>query len=113
DRVWINRDRQVTGPIRDKYDGMSCSPGLATSREVRVAAGLRQVFEDATIYWAEGPGAYALDGDVLAFYKDEGGPAGSLGFPTSDVRKMKNGNLRASFEHGVITCRPDGSCSVS
>jgi len=49
----------------------------------------------------------------LAFYKDRGGPAGSLGFPTSDVRTMANGNFRASFEHGVITCRPDGTCSLS
>jgi uncharacterized protein with LGFP repeats len=92
---------------------MNCSPGLATSRQVRVAGGLRQVFEDATIYFADGPGGHALDGVVLAFYKDRGGPGGSLGFPTSDVRTMANGNLRASFEHGVITCRPDGSCSVS
>jgi uncharacterized protein with LGFP repeats len=50
---------------------------------------------------------------VLARYFDEGGPAGHLGFPTSDVRRLKNGNLRASFESGVITCEPDGSsCQV-
>jgi stage II sporulation protein D len=113
DRVWINRDRQVTGAIRSKYDAMNCSPGLATSRQVRVAGGLRQAFEDATIYSSDATGAYALDGAVLDSYKDEGGPSGSLGFPTSDVRTMDNGNLRASFEHGVITCRPDGTCSLS
>jgi uncharacterized protein with LGFP repeats len=50
---------------------------------------------------------------VLARYFDEGGPAGHLGFPTSDVHRLKNGNLRASFERGVITCDPDGSsCQV-
>ncbi len=113
DRVWINRNRQITGQIRLAYDALNCSPGLATSRQVRVAGGLRQAFEDATIYFAEGTGAHELDGVVLAFYKDQGGPAGSLGFPTSDVRKMENGNLRASFEHGVITCRPGGSCGVT
>ena len=44
----------------------------------------------------------------------KGGPAGHLGFPTSDVRKLENGNLRASFEGGVITCDPDGSsCTVT
>ncbi|MGE5460613.1 MAG: SpoIID/LytB domain-containing protein [Solirubrobacterales bacterium] len=113
DRVWINRDRQVTGDIRVKYDAMNCSPGLATSRQVRVAGGSRQVFEDSTIYFADGPGAHALHGSVLTFFKEHGGPGGSLGFPTSDVRRMANGNERASFEHGVITCRPDGSCTRS
>lgn len=113
DRVWINRDRQVTGAIRSKYDALNCSPGLATSRQVRVAGGLRQAFEDATIYTSDATGAHALDGVVLDSYTDEGGPSGSLGFPTSDVRTMDNGNLRASFEHGVITCRPDGTCSLS
>ncbi len=113
DRVWINRDRQVTGAIRDKYDAMGCSPGLATSRQVRVAGGLRQSFEDATIYASDATGAHALDGVVLAFYKERGGPAGNLGFPTSDVRTMANGNLRASFEHGVITCSPGGDCWVT
>ena len=50
---------------------------------------------------------------MLDAYLAEGGPAGHLGFPTSDVHKLQNGNLRASFEGGVITCDPDGSsCRV-
>ena len=113
DRVWINRDRQIVGPIRDRYDALDCSPGLATSRQVQVAGGLRQTFEDATIYHSDATGAHALDGVVLDFYQREGGPAGSLGFPTSGVRRMKNGNVRASFQNGVVTCQPDGACSVS
>ena len=45
------------------------------------------------------------------FSPQGGGPAGTLGFPTSDVQTLQNGNRRAHFEHGVITC--DGSnCSV-
>jgi len=113
DRVWINRNRLVVGPIRDKYDAMNCAPGLALSRQVAVAGGKRQVFEDATIYHSDATGARALDGPVLEVYLDNGGPGGSLGFPTSDVRKQPNGNLRVSFERGVITCRPNGTCSVS
>lgn len=113
DRVWINRDRQITGEIRDKYDALECSPGLATSRQVRVAGGRRQAFEDSTIYWSDATSARSLNGAVLTFYKQEGGPAGDLGFPTTDVRTMKNGNTRARFEHGVITCKPDGSCWIS
>lgn len=113
DRVWINRDRQVTGPIRNRYDAMGCSPGLPLSSQVGVAGGLRQAFETATIFYSDATGASALDGVVLAFYRSNGGPRGDLGFPTSDVRVLPNGNLRASFERGVITCRPNGSCSIS
>jgi SpoIID/LytB domain protein len=104
DRVWINRNRQVTGPIRTKYDALGCSPGLPTSRAVAVAGGLRQTFGSATIYFHDGAGAHVLRDPVLAFYKSEGGPGGPLGFPTTDVRRLPNGNLRASFEHGRITC---------
>jgi hypothetical protein len=111
DRVWIDKNRQITGEIRLKYDALGCSPGLATSRQVQVAGGLRQAFEHDTIYFKDGLGAHALRDPVLAFYLDKGGPGGKLGFPTSDVRRLANGNLRASFEHGTITCT-DAACRV-
>jgi SpoIID/LytB domain protein len=109
DRVWINADRLVTGEIRTKYDALGCSPGLATSRQEPVAAGLRQTFEQATLYFSEATGAHSLSGPVLDRFRSKGGPGGRFGFPTSDVHRLANGNLRASFEHGRITCRPDGS----
>jgi SpoIID/LytB domain protein len=113
DRVWINSNKLVTGVIRAKYDALGCSPGLPKSRQVSVAGGKRQAFAEGTIYASDATGAHELHGPVLDRYKDEGGPGGSLGFPTTDVRKLKNGNLRARFEHGVITCQPDGSsCTV-
>lgn len=113
DRVWINRDRLVVGEIREKYDAMNCSPGLPMSRQVPVAGGLRQTFEDATIFSSPATGAHALDGAVLAFYQARRGPSGRLGFPTTDVRTLPNGNARAAFERGVVTCRPDGSCWIA
>jgi SpoIID/LytB domain protein len=114
DRVWINTNKLVTGAIRERYDALGCSPGLPTSRQISVAGGLRQAFEDGTIYHSDATGAHELHGPVLDRYQDEGGPGGSLGFPTTDVRTLANGNLRARFENGVITCRPDGSsCTVA
>jgi SpoIID/LytB domain protein len=111
DRVWINANRLVTGAIRDKYDQLGCSPGLPTSAEVGVAGGRRQNFQDGVIYFFDATGAHELHGPVLVHYRKRGGPAGSLGFPTSDVQKLQNGNQRANFQHGTITC--DGSnCSV-
>ena len=112
DRVWINANRSVTGEIRAKYDGLGCSPGLPTSRQVSVAGGERQKFEDGTIYHSGSTGAHLLRGLVLNRYLSKGGPAGRLGFPTSDVHRLENGNLRASFERGVITCN-DSSCTVT
>jgi uncharacterized protein with LGFP repeats len=79
---------------------------------VSVAGGLRQTFEAGTIYFAEGAGAHELHGAVLDFYQSKGGPGGSFGFPTTDVRRLANGNLRASFEHGTITCT-ESSCRRS
>jgi len=113
DRVWINSNKLVTGAIRDEYDALGCSPGLPKSGQVSVAGGLRQAFEAGTIYWWEPTGAHGLQGPVLDRYRDEGGPAGALGFPTTGVLALANGNLRARFQAGVITCRPDGSsCTV-
>jgi stage II sporulation protein D len=111
DRVWINSNRLVTGAIRDKYDKLGCSPGLPTSAETGVAGGRRQKFEDGVIYFSSATGAHELHGAVLVEYRQRGGPGGSLGFPTSDVQRLRNGNRRAHFEHGVITC-DDSNCSV-
>jgi SpoIID/LytB domain protein len=112
DRVWINADRRIVGAIRRKYDALNCSPGLAMTQQLHVSGGLRQRFEDATIYFSEGTGAHELHGPVLSQYVDVGGPGGRLGFPVTDVRRLSNGNLRAGFEHGVITCS-DSRCRVS
>ena len=113
DRVWINSNRLVTGTIRDKYDALGCSPGLPTSKQASAAGGFKQAFEQGTIYSSDATGTHELHGPVLDRYKDEGGPGGALGFPITDVRKLKNGNVRARFQDGVITCQADGSsCSV-
>jgi len=114
DRLWINVNRHVTGAIRAKYDGLGCSPGLPTSRQVSVAGGQRQKFEDGMIFHSASAGGHFLRGLVLNRYLDKGGPGGRLGFPTSDIHRLENGNLRASFEGGVIICDPDdSSCTVT
>jgi SpoIID/LytB domain protein len=111
DRVWVDANRQVTGEIRERYDAMNCSPGLPLSRQVAVAGGTRQTFEDGAIYHSDATGAHELHGPVLERYLEAGGPGGRLGFPTTDVRRLPNGNLRARFEHGVITCT-DTNCHL-
>jgi uncharacterized protein with LGFP repeats len=112
DRVWINSNRQVTGVIRNKYDAMSCKPGLPTSKRTNVAGGQRQRFDRSTIYYRSDVGAHAIGGVVLDAYLGEGGPNGHLGFPTTDVKRLADGSRRARFEQGVITC-DGGSCTVA
>ncbi|HET8526064.1 MAG TPA: SpoIID/LytB domain-containing protein [Actinomycetota bacterium] len=109
DRLWINADRRVIGAIRAKYDAQGCSPGLPISRQVSVAGGARQTFEEGTIFESTATGAHYLRGPVLDRYLSKGGPRGSLGFPIDDVRRLDNGNWRGRFEGGVIVCQADGS----
>jgi SpoIID/LytB domain protein len=111
DRLWINTDREIVGPIRAKYDALGCSPGLPTSRQVAVAGGKRQAFRDATIYVSAATHAHEVHGAVLQAYLDAKGPRGRLGFPVSDTHRLASGKLRSAFEHGTITCG-DATCLV-
>jgi stage II sporulation protein D len=112
DRVWINSNRLVIGPIRSKYDSLECAPGLPTSRQVQVAGGERQNFVAATIYTSDATGAHSLSGPLLDFFLAKGGPGGKLGFPTSDLQTLSSGATKATFEHGVVKCTTAGACAI-
>jgi SpoIID/LytB domain protein len=112
-RVWVNANRHVSGPIRSKYDALRCAPGLPTSAQVAVGDGLRQSFQVGRIYHREGAGAHWLHGFVIAYFLDQGGPAGHLGFPLTDVQELDGGSTRATFEGGTVTCTAGGACSES
>lgn len=109
-RLWVNADRSVTGGIRKEYDRLLCRPRLPTSRQRSVAGGVWQRFQRGRIF-KKGVAAW-IRKPILPVYLDRGGPAGSLGYPTSQQRKLADGRVRARFEGGVITCRPGGGCSV-
>jgi SpoIID/LytB domain protein len=173
DRMWVDRDRNILGAIRQRYDSVMCRPGLPTTMVAAVPGGSRQLFRNGGIYrngaaaltvWLRGPihgeylamrgalgilglptsdiraaspgaarsacracyrssfahgaiysksgiGAHALWGPVLASYLSRGGPAGSLGFPTTRVQRG-TGTAWASFEHGRITCVAGGTCHL-
>jgi SpoIID/LytB domain protein len=113
DRVWVNANRQITGSIRQKYDATNCRAGLATTRATSVAGGIRQQFQRGAIFVKSGIGPHLLSGAVLEFYLKKGGPKGRLGFPTSDVVRLKNDATRATFERGRITCSVWGACRAS
>ena len=114
--VWLK------GAVYDKYVQVGGAAGflglpLAAPKGLTAPAGCGQVlctrtrFAGGTIYFKGPVGAHALHGPVLASYASLGGPGGSLGFPTSDVRFGSGGQF-ATFEHGTITCS-NGTCSRS
>jgi hypothetical protein len=70
-----------------------------------------------TFYWSSGTGAHEVHGAIREKYASLRGPAGELGFPTSDERDLPGASAPArgnSFEHGsllwfggdVLVCRP-------
>lgn len=84
DRVWINRDHNIVGTLRAKYDSLMCRPGTARSPVLVLDHGSRQLFERGGLYrngrvdltvW--------LRGGVHREYVAVGGAAGRLGLPVS------------------------------
>jgi SpoIID/LytB domain protein len=108
DRVWVNRDKNVTGKIRTTYDNADCAPGLPVSPEVGVPGGSRQRFETGAIYRNAGDVTVWLKGVVYDEYTAVGGATGRLGLPTSRVVAITgvtgcaSGCSRTSFEDGRI-----------
>jgi SpoIID/LytB domain protein len=85
DRVWIDVDRNVLGPIRIAYDDLMCRPGVPTSALKILPGGSRQAFQDGAIYRNGGIDLTVwVHGAIYDEYLGVGGAAGVLGLPVSD-----------------------------
>lgn len=82
--------------------GMSGTLGLPTGDVQTVADGSSQTFKGGTVYTSPKTGTHSVHDDNLREYTKQGGPAGKLGFPTSDETKTVRGGVRQTFEHGVM-----------
>jgi SpoIID/LytB domain protein len=113
DRVWINKNLNVTGEIRATYDALNCAPGLQTSRRIAKTGGAYQKFTNGRIYLNGAQSkAYWLYGVVLARYIELGQWTGSLGWPTSGVKDIDSDHQKATFDNGSITCTiSTGTCT--
>jgi len=103
-RIWINKDKNITGPIRDRYDASMCRPGLPTSPIESVSGGSRQRFKHGAIFRNGGEGVTVwLRGSIYAEYKSIGGPKSKLGMPVSKIVRVNPGSgSRALFDKGRI-----------
>jgi SpoIID/LytB domain protein len=112
DRVWINADRNVLGPIREKYDGLMCAPGLATSARHAVRGGSQQFFQKGGIFRNEARTLTLwLKGGVFREYRAVGAGGGVLGLPIARPSSLVRTGARAAscsscqradFERGRI-----------
>lgn len=107
---------EVHGLILDRYrslGGRSGQLGMPVSDEQdvcdnnRVAIGRMNRFEHGAIYFKSGVGAWEVRGEMLRAYAGLGGPASSLGFPTSNEQSVPGTDICFNdFEHGVMVWRP-------
>jgi stage II sporulation protein D len=109
-RFSVNRNLNVTGPIRAAYDRLGCRPGRATSSQKKVRGGSEQRFVKGRMYLNERRDVIVwLRGAVLGEYLSFDGPRGRLRMPVRT--KTVRGGTKTWFERGTIVCTP--RCRVS
>ena len=103
-RIWINENKNITGPIRTRYDAVMCRPGLPTSRIQSVDGGSRQQFKKGAIFrTASADVTVWLRGPVYREYRSIEGPNGPIGMPVSQIVDINpGGGTRSLFERGRI-----------
>jgi len=102
---------EVHGAILGKYlaSGGTAVWGFPITHETDVRRGSLAIgkfseFERCTIYWSSATGAFEVHGDIRQKFRDLGGPAGSLGFPTSDELDIPGvaGGRFNTFQNGSL-----------
>jgi LGFP repeat len=101
---------EVHGSIKDKYRPLIPMLGFPISDENSILKNGREIgrssnFESGTIFWSGQSGAHEMHGMLLKAYlsAEFEGPAGILGFPTSDETNSKNDKYRFNnFQNGVL-----------
>lgn len=101
---------EVHGAIREAWlrlGGAAGFLGFPASDETAVMGGGREIgrsnrFEGGATYWSAATGAFECHGDIGALYAAGGGPAGALGFPTSNEADTPGGGRFNAFQNGFI-----------
>ena len=102
---------EVHGAILGKYLALGgpAAFGFPITNETDVRRGAQVVgkfseFERCTIYWSSATGAFEAHGDIRQKFRDLGGPAGTLGFPTSDEQDIPGiaGGRFNTFQNGSL-----------
>ncbi len=106
----------LQGQILQKYldaGGSHSALGAPISNEKAAPGdGRYTLFEGGAIYWTPRTGAHIIAGNIRNTWEfDNAGPAGPLGYPTSDQHNSPGG-AQQDFQHGTITDQADGHPQV-
>ena len=107
----------LDGPTAEAYQklGGSAGLGMPTAQPQKIGDGTAVAFTNGTIFSSPSTGAHVVQGEILRVYNEQGGPGGSLGFPTSDETqtgggpKTTNGGWITEFQNGTITWTNTGN----
>lgn len=103
-----------TSAIEDRYNSdeeLRAMLGPATGPEYSVADGRVKNYKWGSLYWSEATGVHEVHGAIRTRYRELGGPAGKLGFPTTDegrvymrydIPSIPSSGARNDFENGAI-----------
>ncbi|AWH92402.1 LGFP repeat-containing protein [Dietzia lutea] len=86
----------------EELGGEQGTLGRVTGPATEVAGGSVVDFERGAIVLTPRGRPFVVQGEILAAYREAGGPAGDLGFPTADEATTDGGWI-STFEGGVIT----------
>lgn len=65
--------------------------------------GIAQGFSGGAIYWKAGRGAFVVKSPITSGYFEQGGAAGYIGWPTSDIScNLVNSGCIQNFENGAV-----------
>ena len=103
--VKIGEDEFLTNmAIYRRYDDAketALALGAPVAPAEALEGGKKQDFADGAIFWSPQTGAQIVRGQILATYRDNGGPAGRLGWPVSD--EIAEGEvIYSDFQRGQI-----------
>lgn len=108
--------KAVFGAIGELYRALgeeSAPVGVPRTSEYGVAGGRANDFSNGTLYYSDATGAHEVRGTIHARYRELGGPAGRLGFPTSDEYDVPIGREN-TFQGGTMTWnRATGQVTVT
>jgi stage II sporulation protein D len=108
-RFSVNKNLNITGKVRTKYDNEKCKPGRATGPKKDIAGGAYQRFKKGRIYSnAPADKVVWIRAAVLQKYLDVGGHGGKLGLPRNYLNIQ--GGTKGVFDGGTIVCT--SGCTV-
>lgn len=107
----LERERrrdEASAAMDRKYTELGGAPGAPKSEVVSAGdGGFARQYQHGALYWHPALGVHRVYGAIYEKYVELGGPAGGLGYPTTDEEGGADGTGRYTrFQHGSISWHP-------